>query len=90
MDIEFLLPGQYYISKGPILIETLVGSCVSVCLYNIRNGTAAMNHFLQDHPKSTSDDDIGYYGSTSTVHIIEKLRFIFNLIRIKYHTLYFP
>lgn len=73
MDLEFLLPGQYYISKGPILIETLVGSCVSVCLYNITNGHAAMNHFLQDCPKSASNDDIGYYGSTSTMHIIEKL-----------------
>ncbi|MBW8040564.1 MAG: chemotaxis protein CheD [Planctomycetes bacterium] len=70
---KLLAPGQYHISKEPTLIETLVGSCVSVCLYNIRNGWAGMNHFLMDYPKTEADCDIGKYGSTATEYIINNL-----------------
>jgi chemotaxis protein CheD len=55
------------------MIETLVGSCVTVCLYNRKSGHAAMNHFLQSHPILESDSDIGRYGITSIAHIIEAL-----------------
>lgn len=70
---KFLLPGQYYVGKKPAIIETLVGSCVSICLYNIRTGQAAMNHFLQDRSASEADCDIGRYGSTATERIINAL-----------------
>jgi chemotaxis protein CheD len=70
---KLLLPGKYHITKTPITIETLVGSCVSVCLYNTKTGFAAMNHFLQDRPNSKGDCDIGRYGSTATEYIINTL-----------------
>jgi chemotaxis protein CheD len=70
---KLLTPGQYHISKKPAIIETLVGSCVSVCLYNRKNGWAGMNHFLQDRPRTASDDDIGKYGNTATEYIINTL-----------------
>ena len=70
---KFLLPGQYYISKTPVIIETLVGLCVSVCLYNAKTGCAAMNHFLQDCPPSKDDCALGRYDSTATEHIINTL-----------------
>ena len=69
----FLLPGQFRICDGPEVIETLVGSCVAVCLYNRKTGHAAMNHFLQSHPVLQADSDIGRYGTTSTEHVIEAL-----------------
>ncbi|MBA7705763.1 Chemoreceptor glutamine deamidase CheD [subsurface metagenome] len=69
----FLLPGEYHVSKEPVVIETLVGSCVSVCLYNTKTGRAAMNHFLQDKPARETDCDIGQYGSTATEYIIKAL-----------------
>lgn len=70
----FLLPGEYHIVKKPVVIETLVGSCVSVCLYNSKTGHAAMNHFLHAQPPATkADSDIGQYGSTATEHIIRSL-----------------
>ena len=73
MEHIFLLPGQYHISKKPELIETLVGSCVSVCLYNTKTPHAAMNHFLLDKPATKTNPDIGRYGSTATEHIIKAL-----------------
>ena len=56
-----------------MIIETLIGSCVSVCLYNTKTGWAAINHFLQDSPPSEDNCDIGQYGSTATKHIINAL-----------------
>ncbi len=73
MDRIFLKPCEYRICKGPEEIETLVGSCVSVCLYNIKNGQAAMNHFLRASDEGKPNCDIGEYGSLSTDHIIKSL-----------------
>lgn len=73
MDHRFLLPGEYHVTKKQMSIDTLLGSCVSVCLYNRKNGYAAMNHFLLDHPRTREKGDIGRYGITSTEHIISTL-----------------
>lgn len=78
MDHIFLLPGEYHVTKKQISIDTLLGSCVSVCLYNIKNGYAAMNHFLLDRPKDDLNPDIGRYGITSTDHIINTLMSVDN------------
>ena len=73
MDHRFLLPGEYHVTKKQMSIDTLLGSCVSVCLYNRSNGCAAMNHFLLDRPTDEQTTDIGRYGTTSTEHIISTL-----------------
>ncbi len=67
---EFLRPGEFYVRRRPALVETLVGSCVAVCLYNYKHGFGAMNHFLMDRPPDPADPDIGRYGVTSTQHIV--------------------
>ena len=70
---KLLRPGEFCIVTEPAILETLVGSCVCVCLYNFRNGCAAMNHFLRDRPAQDGTADIGEFGSTSTKHIIARL-----------------
>jgi len=75
---KFLKPGEFHITAEPMTLETLVGSCVCVCLYNFRNGWAAMNHFLNDRPVGKNDTDIGKFGSTSILHVVEKLLSIDN------------
>ena len=42
----FLLPGEYMVSKQPHLISTLLGSCVSVCLYHPQHHFGGMNHYM--------------------------------------------
>jgi len=76
---EFVLPGKFYITTRPTVLETLVGSCVSVCLYNHKHGIGAMNHFLRDRPTGEDVGNIGEFGSTSTRHIIDKLMAIDNV-----------
>ena len=73
MSHIFLKPGQYHIAKEPTIVETLVGSCVSVCLYNYKNGLAAINHFLQSRPARGVNSNIGMYGTTATQYIIDAL-----------------
>ena len=73
MDHRFLLPGEYHVTKKQMSIDTLLGSCVGVCLYNSKNGYAAMNHFLLDRPNDEQTTDIGRYGTTSTDQIISTL-----------------
>lgn len=67
---KFLRPGQFYAARRPVLAETLVGSCVTVCLYNVRQGFGAMNHFLRAHPGDTAPANPGEFGSTATRYIV--------------------
>ncbi len=41
-----IYPGEYYASNREIVISTLLGSCVSACLYDPVNRVLGMNHFL--------------------------------------------
>jgi len=45
--------GGLYISKEPSIIQTTLGSCISVCLYDPENCIGGMNHFLL--PKQTDN-----------------------------------
>jgi len=39
-------PGEYFVSNQDIVISTLLGSCISACLYDPVNGVVGMNHFM--------------------------------------------
>lgn len=41
-----ILPGQYHATAVDTVITTVLGSCVSVCLYEIASGVGGMNHFM--------------------------------------------
>ena len=41
-----ILPGEFFATADPLAITTLLGSCVSVCLYDRLRGVGGMNHFL--------------------------------------------
>jgi chemotaxis protein CheD len=51
-----VFPGQYVITSVPTLISTILGSCVSVCLWDRELKTGGMNHFLLP---GTVDDSPG-------------------------------
>jgi len=70
---KFLKPGEFYATQRPATVETLVGSCVAVCLYNFKGGFGAMNHFLRDRPQTESGADVGQFGTTATRHIVQAM-----------------
>jgi chemotaxis protein CheD len=41
-----ILPGQYYAASGDGAITTVLGSCVSTCLWDPVRRIAGMNHFM--------------------------------------------
>ena len=57
-----ILPGEYYATRNNTMIVTVLGSCVSVCLRDAKNGVAGMNHFLlpSDHHREPQE-----YGSAA-------------------------
>lgn len=60
-------PGERCVSRKPVLIVTLLGSCVAACLYDEVSGVAGINHFLLAAPRYAknmplSHTDAGRYG----------------------------
>ncbi|MDD3846728.1 MAG: chemotaxis protein CheD [Syntrophorhabdaceae bacterium] len=67
-----LFPGDHYVTDKRLRISTLLGSCVSACLYDPVNRVVGMNHFLLSNKRYTNDvpiviSEAGRYG----VHAME-------------------
>ncbi|OFX21205.1 MAG: chemotaxis protein CheD [Bacteroidetes bacterium GWA2_31_9] len=45
-DLHYLYPGALHVSKEPIFITTVLGSCVSICLWDPILKYGGMNHFM--------------------------------------------
>ncbi len=41
-----ILPGEYHVVSGDVLLVTVLGSCVSACIRDSRTGIGGMNHFM--------------------------------------------
>lgn len=46
MDAVKLLPGECFVTAEELVIVTVLGSCVSVCLRDRSSGLGGMNHFM--------------------------------------------
>ncbi|MFH1148198.1 MAG: chemotaxis protein CheD [Pseudomonadota bacterium] len=60
-----LEPGEYYATSTRELLYTLLGSCISACIFDLENGVAGMNHFMLPgvlNPRNMLLNDIGRYG----------------------------
>jgi len=51
-----ILPGEYYVTSSQEVVTTVLGSCISVCVYDPVNSIGGMNHFML--PSGNSDNDI--------------------------------
>ena len=63
----YLYPGYIFASANHTFISTVLGSCVSVCLFDTRNKFGGMNHFI--YPKSHKDQRNAKYGDVATKHL---------------------
>lgn len=46
MEAVKILPGEYFVTPRDMLIVTVLGSCISVCLRDPTTGIGGMNHFM--------------------------------------------
>jgi chemotaxis protein CheD len=66
----FLQPENIVISKKPAKIITILGSCVSVCIYDIKLKYGGVNHYLLPVCNSTS---VAKLGNKATFSLIKKM-----------------
>ena len=45
-EVVTLFPGEYFVSRTPVVLSTLLGSCVAVCMRDPYVGVGGMNHFM--------------------------------------------
>jgi chemotaxis protein CheD len=58
--LRYVQPGQVAIATEPQSFVTIVGSCVSVCVFDSEGGVGGLNHFLL--PRHLGDPDSARYG----------------------------
>ncbi|MFH1983348.1 MAG: chemotaxis protein CheD [Pseudomonadota bacterium] len=68
----FLQPGYIYLPDTPTVISTVLGSCVSVCIFDRKRKSGGMNHFrfpiTREREKATAD-----YGNVATLALINMM-----------------
>ncbi len=64
----FLQPGYIFISKEPHLVHTVLGSCVSVCVWDAKKLYGGMNHYIYDRFRKERNTR---YGDVSIPYLIK-------------------
>lgn len=68
----FLEPGAIYLATQPACISTVVGSSVTVCIYDRKRKIGSMNHF--SYPRTTDPkESTARYGNVATLAMIRML-----------------
>jgi chemotaxis protein CheD len=68
----YLHPGQQHASADPCVITTILGSCVSVCLFDAGRRVGGANHFLL--PQHGGDgNEASRYGPTAVRRLRDRL-----------------
>lgn len=63
-DVVTIHPGEFYSTGDDILIVTVLGSCISIVLYDTQLKLGGMNHFmLSESKKVISEEDKGRFGN---------------------------
>ncbi len=75
-----LLPGQFYVTTKleSELLVTVLGSCVAVCLRDLQNRIAGMNHFMlpglsQDLSHKYSIENLPRYGESAMEILLQSM-----------------
>ena len=67
-----LYPANIFVEKTPYLVTTILGSCVSVCLYDSKLKYGAINHYIL--PYWNGQDLVTMkYGNMSIIRILEEM-----------------
>jgi chemotaxis protein CheD len=75
-EIASILPGEFFVSRDPMVIYTVLGSCISACIRDPIVGVGGMNHFMLPEPMETAHDSWGEstrYGSYAMESLINEI-----------------
>jgi chemotaxis protein CheD len=68
-DRIFLLPGMCHCALAPAVLTTVLGSCVSICLWDGVNRIGGMNHYIL--PASLDGERSTRFGDTAIEHLVQ-------------------
>ncbi|BCA54755.1 putative chemoreceptor glutamine deamidase CheD 1 [Nitrospira sp. KM1] len=75
-EIASILPGEFFVSREPMIVYTVLGSCISACIRDPIAGVGGMNHFMLPAPKDGTHDSWGEstrYGSFAMESLINEI-----------------
>ena len=70
---HFLQPGCIFVSKEPHFVSTVLGSCVSVCVWDPIAGFGGMNHHIHAKPFHPNDRS-SQFGTIAIPYMIKMSR----------------
>ncbi len=56
-EVAVIMPGEYFVSQDPMIVYTVLGSCVSVCIRDTVLAIGGMNHFMLATPTGETAPD---------------------------------
>lgn len=78
VDTVHVQPGEMYVSRSRCLIHTLLGSCVSVVLYNSKYEFGGLNHFMLPRREICTDplddENILKYGEYAVPKLVDEMK----------------
>jgi chemotaxis protein CheD len=57
---HFLYPGQVFVTREPMVISTILGSCAAVCLWDRHKRAGGMNHYLLPEGQAEGPNRLRY------------------------------
>jgi chemotaxis protein CheD len=76
IDAAKLLPGEYYVTTQPMVLVTVLGSCVAACIRDSQLGIGGMNHFMLPESVHEADNPLSSsarYGTYAMEILINEL-----------------
>lgn len=68
----YLHPGQLLFATDPTVVSTVLGSCVSVCLYDEDHKAGGVNHFLL--PGGPAGNESPRFGESANAMLLARFR----------------
>ena len=65
--------GGLRVSKEPLIVDTVLGSCIATCLYDPVVAIGGMNHFMLPEASDPRDPTSTRYGVNAMEHLISEL-----------------
>lgn len=72
LPLVYLYPGSVFVSHQPCAVTTVLGSCVAVCLWDVRQGGGGANHFLLPY-HVTAAERSARFGDVAVKSLVETL-----------------
>jgi chemotaxis protein CheD len=68
----YLYPGQLFTAGQPLMVSTILGSCVAVCLWDEEASLAGINHYLLPSDPVRGHSDLRY-GNIAVERLIDEM-----------------